>query len=133
MTEVELYELRDIDKNLKSNLRQKRELEALKTSIPSPSDIKERVQTSIVQSNLENTIIRLADLENVISKQIIELSTRKYNAKLEFMSLPIKEKMIMELRYLECQSWETIAYNLGYSISRVKGIHKDAKNKILAS
>lgn len=76
---------------------------------------------------LENTIIRLMDLEHEVNRDVDRLVELKANIMSTINRVPDdRERALLELRYLSFQSWRYIADALGIHIRQVYRLHEEA-------
>lgn len=81
---------------------------------------------------LENCVVKIADMEAVIQDDMAQLVDRLREVRaLIGLVDDEKQKLVLRLRYLNYQSWEKIAANLGYSWSGVHRLHSNALNTII--
>lgn len=90
------------------------------TSIPSSSNIKEKVQTSVINTDLTKHIDRKNELEAKIVKLTFELENEQETilnliSKIEDST----DKLIIRCRYLLFYSWDEIAFIVGLSTRQV--------------
>lgn len=126
MEREQLNNILGVNKLLESNLRQRENLRRLKGAISSPGDMKERVQSSGIQNNVEKYVTKIVDLEYKISDEINELTSLQIEAKEMFKCLDTLPRTIMEMKYLECLDWKELSYRLGYSEAHARKIHREA-------
>jgi DNA-directed RNA polymerase specialized sigma subunit len=91
----------------------------------------ERVNSTKKQSPMEETIVKLMDLENEVNKDIDELIKLKGEIieTINQVDDPIYQ-LILERRYVEGKTWEEIAAGLGYDRSTVWRNHGKALKEI---
>lgn len=126
MNRKKLNEILKINQLLESNLRQKKELEERKDTLPSPMNPSEKVSTSTISNTVQQYVLNLVNLEELINKEIDSLTELKINAKKSFEKLNMLERTVMEMRYLECMDWDELSYKIGYSESHAMKIHQKA-------
>ena len=129
MTKEELQEIVNLDNRIESKLRQLEELRDTITSIQGIDYSKDKVQTS-PSNALENSVIRLIEMEEEISKDIDRLVDKKQDAREKINKVKGEYGTILEMRYLENKEFEEIAYRLGYSIRQIHRLHGESLNKI---
>ena len=94
----ELKELREISANISS------------------AQLSEKVQTSIKNDKMINTIIKLETLDKNIAAIIESISTDRNNAqKLISMMANDKEREILHRKYILNQKWSQISYEMNYT------------------
>lgn len=93
----------------------------------------EKVQVSYVNTDkITEIIAKIDDLKQSITDTIDQLIDLKDGVREAIESLQSPSREIMELRYLECKTWEDIAKTLCYSISHVYALHRKAIAKTLS-
>ena len=75
---------------------------------------------------LEDLMCRIADLDTDIANGKIEMENIRLEIALMICRLgdPVIER-VLTLRYIDCKKWSDIMNELGYSRSRVFGLHCD--------
>lgn len=111
-----------------SNQRELDQLKALSTSISAVDFSKERVQGSTdSHDKIGNIIAKIIDLNDIINDEIdrfVDLKTDIHN---KIMLVPDNtEKLLLKYRYIEFDTWESIAVKLGYTFQWVHVLHKRA-------
>ena len=80
---------------------------------------------------MEDTIIKIIDLENEINKEIDRLVDLKTEMTRVISSVQnIEYQRLLELRYLCFRSWKQIADEMGYSKQHIFRLHNDALEKV---
>ena len=80
---------------------------------------------------MEDTIIKIIDLENEINKEIDRLVDLKTEMTRIIGSVQnIEYQRLLELRYLCFRSWKQIADEMGYSKQHIFRLHNDALEKV---
>lgn len=96
----------------------------------------DKVQVSH-RSQMETTIIKIADLERDLNKKIDELVNLKRNAMEKIDCLADNDhKLLLTARYINMKSWEEIAVDMCYTYQWVHRLHGRALqefDKILKS
>ena len=84
----------------------------------------QRVSGTDKHSLMENAITKLVDLEHEINDDIDRLVDLKHELS-AFISQVDNQvcKMLLELRYLEGNTWEEVAEQLGYDLRSVYWLH----------
>ncbi len=111
-----------------SNQRELDQLRALSTSISAVDVSKERVQGGADSHDKIGSIIaKIVDLNDIINDEIdrfVDLKTDIHN---KIMLIPDNtEKLVLKYRYIEFETWESIAVELGYTFQWVHVLHKRA-------
>ncbi len=120
-----------LDLIIESKLEQLEALKCLATKVTS-NITKEKV-TNGNKSNrlLENTVIKIVDLENEINENIAHL----VGLKKEIVDIinqvdDLNCRLILEKRYIAGESWEEISEELNYSVRGVYKVHGKALKKV---
>lgn len=129
MTKDELMKIVHIDAKLDSKLRQLAELRETIISISAVDYSKENVQVE-PSSAIENSVIRLTELENEIEDDIDKLVAKKKHARDQISAVEGVYGTVLEMRYLECMRWEEIAFRLSYGIRHIHRLHGEALEMI---
>lgn len=127
MTKKEFNEIILLKQKIQTLMEQVREMEAYTTTIKSFDYSKDKVQTSKT-NRMEDTLIRLFDMQEELQNRIDELVSLKASVIKEISKLDGKYYLVMSLRYLECLSWEWVARRMGHSIQHVHRLHGQALN-----
>ena len=111
-----------------SNQRELDQLRALSTSISAVDVSKERVQGGADSHDKIGSIIaKIVDLNDIINDEIdrfVDLKTDIHN---KIMLIPDNtENLVLKYRYIEFETWESIAVELGYTFQWVHVLHKRA-------
>ena len=119
-----------IEKDLKT-LREKRE-EAFYEALPSAVAYKaDKVQTSIVGFRIEDAVIRCTEIDD----QITRLESEKLNLQTQLIKaskiLPKREKLAIELRYINMERWKQVCCVMEISKQRAHKLVKQGKARIL--
>ena len=122
MTKEELKHIIDLDRRIDSKIRQLESLKQMQGSLSAIDYSKDKVQTSVT-SSLENSVVKIVDLQIEINRDIDELVDIKNEARMLINEVKGIEGTVLEMRYLECMKWEEIAYRLTYSIQHVYRLH----------
>lgn len=127
MTKKEFNEIILCKQKIRTLTAQIQELEVYATTIKSFDYSADRVQTS-ASNTIEDTVIKLIDMQKMLQKRIDELVEMKVSAAKEINKLEGKYYLVMSLRYLECLNWEWVARRMGHSIQHVYRLHGQALN-----
>ena len=119
-----------LDKRINSKLEQVESLNVLATKVSyTLSDMPKSPNRGI--SRLEDTIVKIIDLQEEINRDIDRLVDLKKEIANAIFSLEDKEEQtVLEKRYLCFNSWEQIAVDMNYSIQYCFNIHRNALGKI---
>lgn len=119
-----------LDKRINSKLEQVESLNALATKATSTlSDMPKSPNRK--SSKLEDTIVKIIDLQEEINRDIDKLvDLKKEIADCIFLLKDEEEQTVLEKRYLCFNSWEQIAVDMNYSIQYCFKVHKNALSKI---
>ncbi|MBR3873505.1 MAG: sigma-70 family RNA polymerase sigma factor [Clostridia bacterium] len=120
-----------IDQRIDSKLEQIMKLrESASKATATLSDMP-RPDSPNVQS-MEETIVKIVDLEREINRDIDALVDLKAEARKVISKLDNPEQqLILEMRYLCYKSWAEIAEDLSFSESNVYKIHGEALKRIV--
>lgn len=119
-----------LDKRINSKLEQVESLNALATKANTTlSDMPKSPNRGT--SRLEDTIVKIIDLQEEINRDIDRLVDLKKEIANSIYSLKDKEEQtVLEKRYLCFNSWEQIAVDMNYSIQYCYNIHRNALKKV---
>ena len=115
-----------LEKQVKSKENQLQYLRAHVVYVtPSISDMPKC--TASEKSRMEKTLIKILELEDYISKEIIKLIGVKKEIESAIKAINnISCETILEMRYLEYSSWSDIAIRLNYNQDYIYQIHRKA-------
>ena len=78
-------------------------------------------------SPLEDAVCRIVDMKNNLNDELAQLLNYKISILEIIHSVEnLEHQLILEKRYLCYQQWEEIACDLGYSVSWVLKLHREA-------
>ena len=119
-----------LDKRINSKLEQVESLNALATKATSTlSDMPKSPNRG--SSKLEDTIVKIVDLQEEINRDIDKLVDLKAEMVGTIKQIQNKElQVILEKRYLCFESWEKIAVEMNYSIQHIFRLHSKALKNI---
>ena len=119
-----------LDKRINSKLEQVESLNTLATKATSTlSDMPK--SPSRGTSRLEETIVKIIDLQEEINRDIDKLVDLKKEIANSIFALKDKEEQtVLEKRYLCFESWEKIAVDMNYSIQYCFNIHRNTLKAI---
>lgn len=122
-----------LDKRINSKLEQVESLNALATKATSTlSDMPK--SPSRGPSKLEDTIVKIIDLQEEINRDIDKLVDLKAEMVGTIKQIQDKElQVILEKRYLCFETWEKIAVDMNYSIQHIFRLHSKALKNIVIS
>ena len=115
-----------LDKRINSKIEQLDNLRELsKMTSRQMSDMPGSPNRNIHQ--MENTVLKIIDLENEINDDIDTLVSLKtaITHRIKGIQCP-KYELVLELRYLCFKSWEDIAAEMGYDVRHVFRLHGEA-------
>lgn len=102
-------------------------LEALAQSVCSPDLSKERVQTSMKDDKVGETVVLIVELQNDIQADINKLIQVKRDVRRVINEISdSKLKLILQERYLNFKKWEEISLIIGCSFRWVVKLHSEA-------
>lgn len=119
-----------LDKRINSKLEQVESLNTLATKATSTlSDMPKSPNRG--SSKLEDTIVKIIDLQEEINRDIDKLVDLKAEMVGTIKQIQNKElQVILEKRYLCFETWEKIAVEMNYSIQHIFRLHSKALKNI---
>ncbi|MBO5501018.1 MAG: DUF1492 domain-containing protein [Clostridia bacterium] len=120
-----------IDQRINSKLEQVMTLRETATKATATLNDMPRSDSPNLQS-MENTIVKIVDLENEINRDIDRLVDLKAEVRQLIAALENPEQqLILELRYLCFKQWSAIMEEMGISETSVYRIHGEALKNIV--
>ena len=120
-----------LDKRIDSKIEQLKSLNLLATKCTSTLSDMPKSQ-SISNSRLEDTVVKIVDLQEEINRDIDSLVDLKRDIVRTIKSVQNPEyQIILELRYLCFKTWEEIAVQMNCSIDNVFKIRKNALKSVV--
>ncbi len=120
-----------LDKRIDSKIEQLKSLNLLATNCTSTLSDMPKSQ-SISNSRLEDTVVKIVDLQEEINRDIDSLVDLKRDIVRTIKSVQNPEyQIILELRYLCFKTWEEIAVQMNCSIDNVFKIRKNALKSVV--
>ena len=120
-----------LDKRIDSKIEQLKSLNLLATKCTSTLSDMPKSQ-SISNSRLEDTVVKIVDLQEEIHRDIDSLVDLKRDIVRTIKSVQNPEyQIILELRYLCFKTWEEIAVQMNCSIDNVFKIRKNALKSVV--
>lgn len=120
-----------LDKRIDSKIEQLKALNLLATKCTSTLSDMPKSQ-SISNSRLEDTVVKIVDLQEEINRDIDSLVDLKRDIVRTIKSVQNPEyQIILELRYLCFKTWEEIAVQMNCSIDNVFKIRKNALKSVV--
>lgn len=122
-----------LDKRINSKLEQVESLNALATKATTTlSDMPKDPNRGT--SKLEDTIVKIVDLQEEINRDIDKLVDLKKEIVRTIKKIEDKElQVVLEKRYLCFETWEKIAVDMNYSIQHIFRLHSKALKNIVIS
>ena len=119
-----------LDKRINSKLEQVENLNALATKATSTlSDMPKNPNRG--SSKLEDTIVKIVDLQEEINRDIDKLVDLKAEMVGTIKQIQNKElQVILEKRYLCFETWEKIAVDMNYDIRHIHRLHNRGLKEI---
>ncbi|MBS5967041.1 MULTISPECIES: hypothetical protein [Peptoniphilaceae] len=119
-----------LDKRINSKLEQVENLNALATKATSTlSDMPKNPNRG--SSKLEDTIVKIVDLQEEINRDIDKLVDLKAEMVGTIKQIQDKElQVILEKRYLCFETWEKIAVDMNYDIRHIHRLHNRGLKEI---
>ena len=119
-----------LDQRINSKLTQVENLRSLATKVTTVYSDSPHSPAPDCQ-RLEKTIAKIIDLENDIDKDIDALVDLKKEITETINEIPdLRQRTILEMRYLSFRTWEQIAVALSLDLSWVHRLHGRALKKI---
>lgn len=119
-----------LDQRINSKLTQVENLRSLATKVTTVYSDSPHSPSPDCQ-RLEKTIAKIIDLENDINKDIDTLVDLKKEITETINEIPdLRQRTILEMRYLSFRTWEQIAVALSLDLSWVHRLHGRALKKI---
>ena len=120
-----------LDKRIDSKIEQLKSLNLLATKCTTTLSDMPKSQ-SAGNSRLENTVVKIFDLQEEINRDIDSLVDLKRDIVRTIKSVQNPEyQIILELRYLCFKTWEEIAVQMNCSIDNVFKIRKNALKSVV--
>lgn len=120
-----------LDKRIDSKIEQLKSLNLLATKCTTTLSDMPKSQ-SAGNSRLENTVVKIFDLQEEINRDIDSLVYLKRDIVRTIKSVQNAEyQIILELRYLCFKTWEEIAVQMNCSIDNVFKIRKNALKSVV--
>lgn len=121
-----LSQISRLDRQIQNKLSEIYQLKTMACSVTVSND-GERVQTTAKKDRLEETIVKIVDLENETNKMVDNfVSKRKYI--IEQIDNVENEDYyhILSMRYVGRKTFEDIAKNTHWSLRKVFNLHREA-------
>lgn len=119
-----------LDKRIDSKIEQLKALNLLATKCTSTLSDMPKSQ-SISNSRLEDTVVKIVDLQEEINRDIDRLVDLKRDIVRAIKRVKKPEyQILLELRYLCFKTWEQIAAAMGYEYRYVHKLHNRALREI---
>ncbi len=81
---------------------------------------------------IETTVVKIADLEEEINRDIDRLVDLRRDARRAISRISdTEQRLILELRYFGYQTWEQIAASMNYSVRHITRLHGYALRKLV--
>lgn len=120
-----------IDQRINSKLEQVMTLRESATKVTQVMSDMPRASSPNLQ-RMENTIVKIVDLENEINRDIDRLVDLKAEVRRAIARLENPDQqLVLELRYLCYKSWVCISEELGFCESNIYKIHGEALKNIV--
>lgn len=120
-----------LDKRIDSKIEQLKSLNLLATKCTTTLSDMPKSQ-NISNSRLEDTVVKIVDLQEEINRDIDSLVDLKRDIVRTIKSVQNPEyQIILELRYLCFKTWEEIAVQMNCSIDNVFRIRKNALKSVV--
>ena len=120
-----LMQIMNIDQQINCKLEQLGRLRALATH--TTMTFSDMPKSHNNDSRLEDTVLKIIEMEQSIDAEIDRLVDLKAEVRHQISLLPdARCRLILEERYLNGQTWEGIAADLGYTVRNVQILHGKA-------
>lgn len=120
-----------LDQMIDSKLEQLETLKSLSMKVTSSFTQEKISGGNIETSRMENTIVKVIDLENEINKDIDRFVDLKKDIQDNINKMEdINYQLVLEMRYLSGKNWEEIAEQLNYNNRTVFKVHGRALKQI---
>ena len=120
-----LMQVVNIDQQINSKLEQLGRLRALATH--TTSTFSDMPKSHNNNSRLEDTVLKIIEMEHSIDDEIDKLVDLKAEVRQQISLLPdARCRLILEEKYLNGETWEGIAADLGYTVRNVQILHGKA-------
>ncbi len=121
-----------LDELINSSLKELEQLREMSTCIKS-IQMGEKVKGSSRADETANTVIKIVDLERQINGEIDRFVNLKKEIREKISQLKNKdEELVLKGRYLNFDTWEVIAEEMGFSTQWTHEIHKRGLKNFLA-
>jgi DNA-directed RNA polymerase specialized sigma subunit len=120
-----------LELKIQANRQELTQLRELAASIKSNFPSGDKVQSGSIKNSLEDTAARIADFESVILADVRRCVKLKRKIYLMIHRIPDeRSRLILQQRYIKNLSWKQIADNMGYDVSSVFKLHKEALKQL---
>lgn len=121
-----------LEELIDSNIKELAELRRISEKISSPNIMNPPShKTNNGNSALENTIIKIVDLEKVITEEGAKLIDLKQEIRTAINNVSDNnQRLLLRLKYIEFLNWEQIAERMSYSVKQIYRIHSAALKNI---
>ena len=89
-------------------------------------------KVSVMRSKIEDSVVKIELTIGEEEKKLFELIELQRRLKEEMMPLPMMQKQVLSLRYIDGCNFKTIAQTLRLSVSYVFQQHRRGLKKILS-
>ena len=121
-----LMQIMNIDQQINTKLEQLTRLKALATHTTSTISDMPKMQHNN-NSRLEDTVLKIIEMEHSIDDEIDRLVALKTEASLQILLMQdARCRFILEARYLNGETWEAIAAKMGFTVRYVQNLHGKA-------
>ncbi|MGF7185291.1 DNA-directed RNA polymerase specialized sigma subunit [Desulfitispora alkaliphila] len=122
-----------LDQRINSKLEQLKSLRSLSMKVTTSYE-HEQVSRTKEKNPMENTVVKLMELEHEIDKDIVRLVDLKRKIMKVINRIESDEyRLVLEMRYLNFKTWEDISEKLNYSYRQVHRIHGEALKMVKVS
>ena len=126
-----LSQLHRLDKLIDNKLAELNSLKELSISISAIAYDEDKVQTSGPSDKAGNIIAKIVDLEKDINRDIDRLIDIKKEVMITIDKIEDHDlRCLLQYRYLQFKTWESIAVEMGYSYQWVHKLHSKALEEV---
>ena len=116
-----------LDAEIKQNKRRLAELDSDIGQLKAIDYSGDKIQNSGQSDTITDGVSKLIDLQSKVTKEMIELQSRKQKITSEIRQLPKPDYVtLLTMRYVNCERWERIACDMNLTLRWVYKIHGNA-------
>lgn len=118
-----------LDTLIDSKIKDIKRLRSLISSVKS-INTGEKVKSSNTDNGIDNTVIKIVDLEKDYKNLVLLYINKRKELDKILVQMNTKERLLIELRYINGLTWEQMAWQMNYSEPQIYRIHKYALNNL---